>query len=655
MQQVRIRIHDTIQSLHGIMPLWGIDNWVPLGDLFVDVNILEKTSISRRSEVGDLWQDFTKGESNYRSLDRIGLGKEQQRVSGLTVLERNTNLMVVGKPGSGKTTYLQRIVTECNNGKLQAQRIPVLIKLREFLDDGRKYAYNLEQFLGQFWRLSNADMELVLTQGKALVLLDGLDEVTGEGAKQISREIKRFTRAYPQVLVVVTCRTQSQESRFDRFDYVEVADFNEQQVRAFAEHWFGTVCGDAGENKARDFLEQLFREENKRIGELAITPILLSLTCLVFQGKGRFYSKRSKLYEEGLELLLVQWDKSREVERDEVYQDLSVERKLELLTYVAVKKFEQEQYVLFEQEELEGYIGEFLGIERRESQGVLRAIASVHGLLIERSHKVWSFSHLTFQEYLVAKYIIGNQEVEELVVRHLTDEYWLEIFKLVSELMSEFGKAEYLLLKIEEKIQDYICTPRLQTILYWVDEITIGSHSNINLVAKRAAALFIFILLAIACGFRHNFARTRHLIIDLLLIYNSDLAGLFDYTLVFITDIRQDFSLSLSLAKTVQELNLFNISSNLFDEINDLELTIAGDSNKIHEIEGDDIETIALRTWLSVLEVELDMIYFTPIESQFIDNLIYASKVMVLCKAVAREFTPKTWKQIENNMLKLIE
>jgi predicted NACHT family NTPase len=115
------------------MPLWGIDNWVPLGDLFVDVNILESLNSNRRSELSDLWQDFTKGESNYRSLDRIGLGKEQQRVSGLTVLERDTNLMVVGKPGSGKTTYLQRIVTECNNGKLQAQRIPVLIKLREFV------------------------------------------------------------------------------------------------------------------------------------------------------------------------------------------------------------------------------------------------------------------------------------------------------------------------------------------------------------------------------------------------------------------------------------------------------------------------------------------------------------------------------------------
>ena len=437
-QQVRSRLHDDIQRLHGTMPLWGVDHWVPLGKLFVDVNILEEVSSSRRSELDDLWQDF-KQNPGYRSLDRIGLGKERQRVSGLDVLAKQTNLMVVGKPGSGKTTYLQRVVTECNAGRLQAHRVPVLIRLREFVDDGREVGYSVERFLERYWRLSEVETKLVFDEGRSLVLLDGLDEVRGEDEKAISKQIRRFARDYPQVQVIVTCRTQSFSGEMDwksvRFSFVEIADFDEPQVRAFAEHWFQTVCADltGGQAEARAFLEQLFREENKPIRELAITPISLSLTCAVFQQKQAFYSKRSKLYEEGLELLLEQWDKSREIERDKIYRDLSVERKLELLSYLAVKKFEQAQYVLFEQAEIEGYIAEFLGISQRESRVVLRAIESQHGLLIERSQKVWSFSHLTFQEFLVAKWFCERPDSWENLARYIGEKKWNEVILLTTE------------------------------------------------------------------------------------------------------------------------------------------------------------------------------------------------------------------------------
>ncbi len=466
-RQVRSRLHDDIQRLHGTMPLWGVDHWVPLGELFVDVNILEELSSSRRAELEDLWQDFSK-DPGYRSLDRIGLGRERQRVSGLEVLDRNTNLMVVGKPGSGKTTYLQRLVTECNVGNLQVHRIPVLIRLREFVNDGREVDYAVERYLERCWRLSAVETQWVLDAGRSLVLLDGLDEVTGADGQAIAKQIKRFARNYPQVQVIVTFRTQSQESRFERFDYVEVADFNVPQVMAFSEHWFQTVGADltVGQAKATVFLDQLFREENKPIQELAITPILLSLTCAVFQQTGKFYSKRSKLYEEGLELLLEQWDKSREIGRDEIYRDLSVERKLELLSYLAVKKFEQEQYVLFEQVEIERYIAEFLGIGVQESRGVLRAIEAQHGLLIERSQKIWSFSHLTFQEYLVAKPFVESADWQKLA-RYVAEEQWRSVFLLGIEMAE--AEAANLLHEMKHSIDSLVTGDEgIQDFLTWI-------------------------------------------------------------------------------------------------------------------------------------------------------------------------------------------
>jgi len=682
-QQVRSRLYDDIQCLHGTIPLWGVDHWLPLGELFVDVNILEELSSSRKSELDDLWQDFTTGMQGYssnRSLDRIGLGKERQRVSGLEVLAKNTNLMVVGKPGSGKTTYLQRVVTECNAGNLQAHRIPVLIKLREFVDDGREVAYSLERYLERCWRLSDAETQLVLDRGRALVLLDGLDEVTGEDGKKIAKEFKRFARAYPQVQVIVTCRTQSQESRFERFDYVEVADFDEPQVRAFAQHWFKTVMGDksAGLARAQEFLEQLFLEENKPIRELAITPILLSLTCAVFHQTGKFYSKRSKLYEEGLELLLEQWDKSREIERDEIYRDLSVERKLELLSYLAVKKFEQPQYLLFEQAEVEGYIAEFLGIGQRDSRVVLKAIEAQHGLLIERSQKIWSFSHLTFQEYCTAYYIGKyHSKIEELITKKINNNRWREVFILIPSMMKNsdvfFGLINNEIKRSSEKSTIY-------NWLKWADQVASKSKVSVSHNARIALAIFLGTTFISVFSFNMGFeicdiSLTIALKLDFSLkTFLSHIPGFVDTSNVSLPLHRK---LRRYYSRAVDADFDFGMNTNLFRYSN-LSLTVAKEFfsleilekieftelieslEKYHDIIPDDESSLDIckdfaqnicLAWLKVLQVPKKLINSSQRDARILLSYLYIIELMLVCKEECSEISMQYWKSIEDLLL----
>ncbi|MHC5721809.1 MAG: NACHT domain-containing protein, partial [Nostoc sp.] len=96
------------------------------------------------------------------------------------------------------------------------------------------------------------------------------------------------------------------------------------------------------------------------------------------------------------------------------------------------------------------------------------------GILVERAEDVFSFSHLTLQEYLTAQHIIDIDDpckLEKLVTEHLTEKRWNEVFLLVAGLMR--GGADDLLLLMEKEAQKYINTPKLQALLNWAEQLTV--------------------------------------------------------------------------------------------------------------------------------------------------------------------------------------
>ncbi len=468
--KVRQERYDKIQDQCGTLRLLDIARPVGLEDLYVDVNILEEITSQRWLEISDL-QGFQPEE-----FDRLGLGKVRaEGVPGLKAVERYGKLMVLGKPGAGKTTFLQYLAVQCNQSLFQAHLAPVFIRLKNFAEDALDEGnFSLLDYINQeFERCSvpEQEVETLLAQGRLLILLDGLDEVSEAASDEVIKQIRKLSEKYYKNQIVITCRIAAQEYRFRGFTEVEIADFKPAQIENFAKKWFVAVARNSPESglkKASVFLEQMALPENQQLRELATTPVLLNLTCLVFQAKADFPAKRSDLYKQGLDLLLVRWDEARGIKRDDVYRNLSLPHKLQLLSQLGAITFTRGDY-FFEESTLQLLIADYLrtlpnaqvdeSALELDSSAVVKSIEAQHGLLVERARGIYSFSHLTFQEYLTARAIVTGTHLSlQQLVRHLTEKRWREVFLLTAQMLPD---ADELLQLTKQHVDALVFAPQM--------------------------------------------------------------------------------------------------------------------------------------------------------------------------------------------------
>ncbi|MEI7869767.1 MAG: SUMF1/EgtB/PvdO family nonheme iron enzyme [Candidatus Methylumidiphilus sp.] len=151
------------------------------------------------------------------------------------------------------------------------------------------------------------------------VFFDGLDETPPEQRPLVLGCIQGFATAYPRCRLLVTCRVasyQRQEWRLPDGDFPEftLAEFSDGKIDLFINAWYGELArshDDPPETTRRSVAKLQEALHRKDLARLKRNPLLLTVIALVHTHKRELPDHRAQLYKECVEILLWEWEKRK--------------------------------------------------------------------------------------------------------------------------------------------------------------------------------------------------------------------------------------------------------------------------------------------------------------------------------------------------------
>ncbi|NEQ77140.1 MAG: signal transduction protein [Okeania sp. SIO2C9] len=338
--------------------------------------------------------------------------------------------------------------------------LPILIRIRDLARHPDKsileYARVFAEKTMAVKTLPTGFFEHWLEDGRALILLDGLDEVAEEGKRyDVVRRIENFLGQFNRNRAIITSRPAGYRRDFFRteeFPHYQMQSFDDQKISAFINNWYDSRFQDKGEAERRKESLRKALDDNDRIKLLARNPLLLTIIALIHRYQAVLPKKRFELYDAAVKTLLTSWDANKEISNKGVFKYLDLDdlrRLMELLAFWVHTQGnvgDNEGGTLIDRDELiEQLSREIKGLKqvqlyqaKEEAERFVELIRERTGLLNEQGQDFYGFVHKTFQEYLCAEeidYQADNEGDFEIVLdsirEHLHESHWREVLLLL--------------------------------------------------------------------------------------------------------------------------------------------------------------------------------------------------------------------------------
>lgn len=417
---------------------------------------------------GETWERRVAG----RSFDKNAIPEEAMQERGRSIsavpvqieeaLREKTRVVVLGDPGSGKSTMLKYLALRLAKDK--DAPLPILLPLNAYAKALQQKEINLQVYLSEYFAARAEGVASLaplfkeaIDHGKAIILLDGLDEVQSNRAALVQK-VEAFSHDViargNRVLVtsrIVGYRDTSLSAQ--NWSLYTLLDFTPEAIHTFANKWCmafeKSTIGDtpeaakAAKAETESLLEAL--RTNPGVERLASNPLLLTILALIKRQGVELPKSRIKLYDRYLETLIEAWNRASALDKSAGRESLDYEATLEVLGPLALRIREENPTAwLVSARQLQDwltdyYMGEQWGLKqgpaREKAREFLDSVRLYSNLLVERGKGQYGFIHLTFEEALAAYGLVASGQIDRsksfaYIQDHLTDPAWRETILL---------------------------------------------------------------------------------------------------------------------------------------------------------------------------------------------------------------------------------
>ncbi|MPY61209.1 NACHT domain-containing protein [Streptomyces spongiae] len=409
--------------------------------------------------------------------EEVGLPRTGQSVVKVErALADCDRLMLRGPAGSGKSTLVQWLALNAARRSFGAELadwnrcVPFVLRLRSFNSLDRLPMP--EDFLaasGVPLRPPTDWVTELLDGGRALVLVDGVDEVPARLRSRTETWLKSLIAAFPKARYVVTTRPSAVPEGWltgQGFTAHSLLPMERDDIRSFIDHWHDSArreCAAGSERELLDTYEAGLKEAvatRRDLGRLATNPLMCAVLCALNRDRRMQLPRaRKELYDAALDMLLIRRDTEREVASVEGVT-LSRDEQTALLQRLAYWLIRNGQVEASRDDAVE-MLDEWLATmpqvrDQGDAAQVFSHLLIRSGLLREPVPGYVDFVHRTFQDYLGAKAAVESRDFGVLV-RNAHDDQWDDVVRMAvgHARVDERGRLLRQLLRRADKVRKH--------------------------------------------------------------------------------------------------------------------------------------------------------------------------------------------------------